>query len=85
MENRESCSTDFKKEGEKKGKKKTRVFYIHFKYFCYGSNDASKQLDGFCVIFISWLQMGFFVGEKVHKASLLFIPLTSALPQLWLG
>lgn len=27
----------------------------------------------------------FFVGEKVHKTSLLFIPLTSALPQLWLG
>lgn len=75
-----------RKVKKKKGKERQRVFHIVLNFFFFNSsNDASKQIDGFCVIFIYWLQMGFFMGEKVHKDSLLFVPLTSALPQLWLG
>lgn len=46
----------------------------------------NKQLDGFGVIFISWLKKGiFFVVDGVYKASVLLIPLSSALPRLWPG
>lgn len=75
----------FLERRQKKKKKKTKGILYNLNIFFNSSNDASKQWDGFFCDFYFLATNGIFLWGRKFIKPLLFIPLTSALPQLWLG
>lgn len=73
----------FRKKAKKK--KKTKGILYNLKKIFNSSNDASKQWDGFFCDFYFLATNGIFLWGRKFIKPLLFIPLTSALPQLRLG